>query len=258
MVRESKILVITEISDFRTTPRHSAYISVDAAGECCGEVDTVVGCRNWLICRPRVPYAVRFQELINKLADFYTTVNDAVFIEDLNVTALMQLSGSARNTAEVGWRDLIETFEHHGEKNGCHVVLVPPEGTTKECASCGVSVEKPLWVREHSCPSCGFETDRDLNAAANVLARGLKQLRVGHSEEAPAETATATSINGSDASVRVDASGVVESGSPALNETVHTVDTGGRNQMKPTHEPATVRSVERCDPRASCVRSFVH
>jgi hypothetical protein len=32
VVRESKILVITEIFDFRTTPRHSAYFSVEGCG----------------------------------------------------------------------------------------------------------------------------------------------------------------------------------------------------------------------------------
>lgn len=159
----------------------------------------------------------------HKIAHFYTTVNDAVFLEDLDVKGLVESKGNARNTAEVGWSDMIEVFEHHGEKNGCHVVTVDPAGTTKECATCGVSVEKPLWVREHSCPSCGFETDRDLNAAANVLKRGLEELGVVHSEGTPAETATAVSTDGGDdASVRVDASCVVESGSRALKEPVST------------------------------------
>lgn len=181
------------------------------------------GSNNWSEQRRRVAAVhatmnAKKRDLKHKLAHFHTTTYEAVFLEDLNVAGLMQGSGSARDTAEVGWRDLIMVFEHHGEKNGCHVKTVEPSGTTKECASCGVSVEKPLWVREHQCPSCGFETDRDLNAAANVLARGLKKLGVGHSEDTPAETATAVSTDGGDASVSMDASGVVESGSPALKE----------------------------------------
>lgn len=184
---------------------------------------------NWSKQRQRVASVhatmnAKKQDFKHKLAHFYTMTYDAVFLEDLNVKGLMQSAGSARNTSEVGWRDLITIFEHHGRKNGCHVETVPPGGTTKECASCGVSTEKPLWVRHHQCPSCGFGTDRDLNAAANVLKRGLDQLGVGHSEDTPAETATAVSTDGGDASVAVDASGVVESGSPTLKATVSTVE----------------------------------
>ncbi len=148
----------------------------------------------------------------HKLAHFYTTEYDAVFVEDLNVKGMLESHQNSRNKAEVGWRDFISILEHHGEKNGCHVVQVPPEGTTKECARCGVESEKPLWVREHSCPSCGFEVDRDLNASLNVLSRGLEALGVVHSEATPAETATAVDT------LAVSASRVVETGSPCLKE----------------------------------------
>ena len=70
----------------------------------------------------------------------------------------------------------------------------------------------PLWVREHSYPTCGFETDRDWNAALNVLSRGLEKLGVVHSDGMPVETATAVSTRS------VDARRVVEAGSPCLKE----------------------------------------
>jgi putative transposase len=154
----------------------------------------------------------------HKLAHFYTMEYDTVFLEDLNVKGMLEGAGNARNKHEVGWRGLIEVFEHHGEKNGCHVVTVDPEGTTKECASCGTLSKKPLWVREHSCPTCGFTADRDENAAYNVLDRGLERLGVVHSEGTPVETATATSTDGGSPLVAVDGSRVVEAGSRALKE----------------------------------------
>ena len=92
------------------------------------------------------------------------------------------------------------------------VVEVEARGTTKECAECGVETAKPLWVREHSCPSCGFELDRDWNAALNVQQRGWNRLGVVHSEATPAETATAVDT------LAVSASRVVETGSPCLKE----------------------------------------
>jgi len=41
---------------------------------------------------------------------------------------------------------------------------------------CGEMVLKPLDQRVHSCPHCGLEMDRDLNAAINILRRGLSSL----------------------------------------------------------------------------------
>ena len=78
-------------------------------------------------------------------------------------------------------------LEYKCEREGTHFVDVNPRGTTKECASCGVSTDKPLWIREHSCPACGFEADRDANAAWNILSRGLEGVGVGHSESTSPE-----------------------------------------------------------------------
>ncbi len=122
---------------------------------------------------------------------------------------------NGRNTAEVGWRDFIALLKHHGRNRGCHVVEVDPEDTTKECNQCGVKTEKPVWVREHSCPSCGFETNREYNVALNVWERGLRKRGVVHSEATPAETGTAVDT---DAIHEVSASSVVETGSPCLKE----------------------------------------
>ena len=151
----------------------------------------------------------------HKVAAFYTSEYDAVFVEDLNVKSMLEGERNSRNTAEVGWRDFITILKHHGHKRGCHVVEVDSEDTTKECSQCDVKTDKPLWVREHSCPSCGFETDRDYNAALNVWERGLAKLGVVHSEETPVETGTAVETA---ESLSVSASAVVGTGSPCLTE----------------------------------------
>jgi putative transposase len=175
------------------------------------------GSKNWERQRRRVAdvhqrMTDRKDDFKHKLAHFYTTECEAVFVEDLDVRGMLEGDGNARNKAEVGWRGFIRVLKRHGEKNGCHVVEVEPNGTTKECARCGVEVEKPLWVRTHSCPSCGFETDRDRNAALNAFSRGLEELGVVHSEDTPVETTLPT---GTDS---VPAKRVVEAGSPALKE----------------------------------------
>jgi len=119
---------------------------------------------------------------------------------------------NSHNRAGAAWGTFLRMLEYKCEREGTHFVAVDPAGTTKECAACGVSTDKPLWVREHSCPSCGFTADRDWNAAYNILVRGLKQVGTGCPESTPAETALPT---GTDS---VPAKRVVETGNPTLKE----------------------------------------
>jgi len=184
---------------------------------------------NWNKARQRLAKA--YNRLSNKrkayreaLATAYTQQYDAVFLEALNVGSMMQQNGNSRNIASMSWYETLKTFQRFGKKNGCYVVLVPPEGTTKRCVQCGVKSEKPLWVREHSCPSCGFKTDRDQNAALEVQRLGLLELGVVEDESGlgqelakstPAETGTATGPRQRDV---FPASAVVDTGSPTLKE----------------------------------------
>jgi len=113
---------------------------------------------------------------------YYAREYDLVAVEDLNVKGMLESTGNSRNTASAAWNIFTDLLEYKCKREGTHFVEVDPKDTTKECASCGVKTDKPLWVREHSCPACGFEADRDANAAWNILSRGLTDLGVGHSE----------------------------------------------------------------------------
>jgi len=148
----------------------------------------------------------------HKLTTWLVTEYDAVFVEDLNVAEMLQGDRNARNTQDAAWRQFITLLGYKGDLYGCHIVQVEAAGTTKECSSCGVETAKPIWVRKHSCPSCGFECDRDANAAMNVLQRGFSDLGLGWSESMPVETALPTDTHS------VSAKRVVETGSPTLNE----------------------------------------
>ena len=152
------------------------------------------------------------RDFLHKLSAYYAREYDLVAVEDLNVKGMMESRSNSRNTASAAWRTFLSLLEYKCKREGTHFVAVNPRGTTEECASCGVSTEKPLWVREHSCPSCGFEADRDANAACNILSRGLEDLGVGHSESTPLETALPTDTDS------VSAKRVVEAGSPPLKE----------------------------------------
>ena len=143
----------------------------------------------------------------HKITTWLVKENDAVFVEDLNVQSMLQGDGNARNKQDAAWRQFITLLEYKADLHGTHVVQVDARGTTKECASCGVETAKPIWVREHSCPACGFECDRDSNASLNVLQRGFSELGLGWPESTPVETALPTDTDS------VSAKRVVETGS---------------------------------------------
>ena len=69
---------------------------------------------------------------------------------------------------------------------------------------------KPISVREYSCPSCGFETDRDANTAMDILQRGFSELGLGWPEDTPVGTALPTDTPDLQ---RVSAKRIIEAGS---------------------------------------------
>ncbi|PSQ48951.1 transposase [Halobacteriales archaeon SW_7_65_23] len=154
------------------------------------------------------------RDFLHKLSNYYAQEYELLAVEDLDTKEMLESPGNSRNIASAAWNTFTSMLETKCEREGTHFVEVNPAGTTKECANCGVETDKPLWVREHSCPACGLEADRDANAAWNILSRGLSKLGVGHSEATPVETAlpTGTAV--------VPAKRVVEPGSPCLKEAV--------------------------------------
>ncbi|CQH64655.1 IS1341-type transposase ISHhu12 (plasmid) [Halobacterium hubeiense] len=174
------------------------------------------GSSNWEAQRQKVAKAKRkikrkVLDFQHKLTTWLVKAYDVVAVEDLDVKPMLEGSHSAKNKQDAAWARFRELLEYKAEVHGTHVISVEPAGTTKECASCGVSTDKPLWVREHSCPACGHTDDRDLNAAKNILNRGLRQLGAGRSESTPVQTALPTFTPQREA---VDAKRVVEAGSP--------------------------------------------
>lgn len=178
------------------------------------------GSANWEKQRQKVARAKRrikrkVLDFQHKLSTWLVREYDVVAVEDLDVKPMLEGSQSAKNKQDAAWAQFLALLKYKGKLHGTHVVPVEPAGTTKACNQCGVETYKPLWVREHSCPACGHEEDRDLNAAKNVLDRGLAELfadniGAGRSELMPVETVFPTSTT-----VEVDAQHVVEAGSPA-------------------------------------------
>lgn len=91
----------------------------------------------------------------------------------------------AKSIHDAGWHSFKQMIRYKAIRHGGTYVEVSEAYTTQICSECGaLPDERPkgigdLGVREWSCGACGTRHDRDINAARNILARGLTRLVEG-------------------------------------------------------------------------------
>ena len=117
------------------------------------------------------------QEYCKRVAYCVIQSNDLVAYEDLNVKGMVRNRKLAKSITDAGWSTFRQWVEYFGYKYGKVTVAVPPHHTSQICSNCGAVVKKSLSTRTHVC-ECGYSEDRDVNAAINILQRGLNT--VGH------------------------------------------------------------------------------
>lgn len=95
---------------------------------------------------------------------------DQIAIEDLNIKKMIQskLPNMSKNISDVSWGRFIFYLTYKAANAGRELKVINPAFTTQDCSSCGNRVVKTLSERFLICP-CGYEADRDLNAAKNIL-----------------------------------------------------------------------------------------
>ena len=67
---------------------------------------------------------------------------------------------------------LLYTAEQHA---GVDVKVVTEEYTSKACGVCGVLHHRLGGSKHFRCPSCGWQCDRDVNGARNILLKTLTE-----------------------------------------------------------------------------------
>ena len=100
-----------------------------------------------------------------------------IVFEQLAPKEMGKSRGMRKSIMDVAWSQFISMTLSKAEQAGRSVILVNPRNTSKMCSSCGELVEKTLSDRTHPCPHCGLVMDRDVNAAINILHRGLQTLQ---------------------------------------------------------------------------------
>ena len=92
--------------------------------------------------------------------------------EKLNIKSIAR-TRLAKSTHDAGWGQFLQILSIKAERAGLLTIAVNPNGTSQDCSNCGHKVKKELSDRWHSCPNCGFECDRDHNAAINIKYRAV-------------------------------------------------------------------------------------
>ncbi len=121
------------------------------------------------------------REFAVKIARRLVTSSDVIVYEDLKVCNLVKNHRLAKSISDAAWSMFTDWVDYFAKIHGVHVFAVAPHFTSQDCHQCGKRVEKSLSTRTHKCPNCELVEHRDLNAAKNILARGLGlKNTVGH------------------------------------------------------------------------------
>jgi putative transposase len=139
------------------------------------------------------------KDIHDRIIAFLKNYEKVVYQED-NIHGWTKLFGAQINSSGIG------SIKSRIKNNLTNNVSVGRfETTTKECAVCGKLNEIKLSERVFKC-GCGWECDRDVNAALVILKKGLglSSVGVGRPEVTPLEREVLARIFGSNPYIRVN------------------------------------------------------
>lgn len=136
--------------------------------------------QNWqkarqLKARYQAKIANKRKDYLHKLTTDLVEKYDVIVIENLRTKNLQKNHHLAKSIANASWYQFRTMLEYKCQWYGKRLVIVSPNNTSRICSACGHNDgPKPLKIREWTCPQCGTHHDRDVNAAVNILNKGLK------------------------------------------------------------------------------------
>ena len=122
---------------------------------------------------------------LHKVSAKMISKNQVICAETLNVDGMMKNHHLAKSIAMQSFATILGFLEYKAREKGKTFVQVDRWfASSKTCHSCGVKADAmSLNIRSWRCKSCGAVHDRDINAAKNILAEGIRILNgtEGHS-----------------------------------------------------------------------------
>ena len=134
-----------------------------------------------LVARAHERVTCARKDFLHKLSRRIVNENQVIAVENLNVKGIMKNHNLAKATADVGWSMLTNFLEYKAARAGKAFVKCDRwYPSSKACSACGFVCESmPLDVRSWTCAKCDTRHDRDVNAARNIRAEGLRILAGG-------------------------------------------------------------------------------
>ena len=118
-------------------------------------------------------------DFLQKLSSSLINENQVICVEDLKIKNMLRNHKLAKHISSASWSKFFTMLEYKAEWCGRTIVRIPTVYPSSQlCNKCGYKnpLVKNLAIRKWTCPECGEYHDRDINAAMNILTKGLAMI----------------------------------------------------------------------------------
>ena len=154
----------------------------------------------------------------HQVADTLVNNNDVIATETLSLAGMAKTSGASVHDQAIG--QFLAVLTEKAARRGVALVKVGRFfPSTQLCSNChsqtGPKGREELDVRHWTCAECGVDHDRDVNAARNILAEGLRLLELQRNCDADGLSESLNACGEVTAAPVTDVSELGEAGSSA-------------------------------------------